>query len=156
MDRAPEIPSLEELEKTMAAVWQPLLKEDTVHELSGMSIRAKKDEILSKLRTNREKHSVIVAEARKGYVDKARASLRERLDQLESGKIVSLTFSLDPPQDHSSVYDTAIQMLELATDDVIELDSVQVRNLVMDQWDWSTRFLAVNAAYSETAAARLR
>lgn len=127
-----------------------------MHALSGMNIRAKKDEILSRLRTNRETHATIVAEARKGYVDLAREALRQRLDQLESGKIVALTFSLDPPQDHSDVYDTAIQMLELATDDVIEMDSAQVRTLVMDKWDWSQRFLAVNAQYSSTARNHLR
>ncbi len=127
-----------------------------MHALSGMNIHAKKDEILSRLRTNRETHTAIVAEARKGYVDRARESLRERLDQLESGKIVSLAFSLEPPQDHSDVYDTAIQMLELATDDLIELDSTQVRTLVMDQWDWTRQFLTSNAQYSATARNRLR
>lgn len=127
-----------------------------MHALSGMNIRAKKDEILSRLRTNRETHATIVAEARKGYVDLAREALRQRLDQLESGKIVALTFSLEPPQDHSDVYDTAIQMLELATDDVIEMDSNQVRTLVMDQWDWSQKFLHVNSHYSATARNRLR
>ena len=127
-----------------------------MHALSGLNIHAKKDEILAKLRTNRETHATIVAEARKGYVERARESLRERLDQLESGKIVSLAFSLEPPQDHSDVYDTAIQMLELATDDVIEMDSTQVRTLVMDQWDWSRQFLTSNAQYSATARNRLR
>lgn len=122
-----------------------------MHALSGMNIHAKRDEILSRLRSNRETHAAIVAEARKGYVDRARESLRERLDQLESGKIVSLAFALEPPQDHSDVYNTAIQMLELAQDDVIEMDSMQVRMLVMDQWDWSHKFLAVNAQYSATA-----
>ena len=127
-----------------------------MHALSGLNIHAKKDEILAKLRTNRETHATIVAEARKGYVERARESLRERLDQLESGKIVSLAFSLEPPQDHSDVYDTAIQMLELATGDVIEMDSTQVRTLVMDQWDWSRQFLTSNAPYSATARNRLR
>ena len=127
-----------------------------MHALSGLNIHAKKDEILAKLRTNRETHATIVAEARKGYVERARESLRERLDQLESGKIVSRAFSLEPPQDHSDVYDTAIQMLELATDDVIEMDSTQVRTLVMDQWDWSRQFLTSNAQYSATARNRLR
>lgn len=122
-----------------------------MHALSGMNIRAKKDEILARLRANRETHAAIVAESRKGYVERARESLRERLDQLESGKIVSLAFNLEPPQDHSDVYNTAIQMLELAQDEMIEMDSVQVRTLVMDQWDWSQKFLAVNAQYSATA-----
>lgn len=127
-----------------------------MHALSGMNIRAKKDEILAKLRTNRETHTTIVTEARKGYVERARESLRERLDQLESGRIVSLAFSLEPPQDHSDVYATAIQMLELATDDVIEMDATQVRTLVMDQWDWSQKFLHVNAQYSQTARNSMR
>lgn len=122
-----------------------------MQELAGIQIRADKKEILAKLRSNREKHSAIVAEARKGYVDQARAKLRERLDQLESGKVVALAFQLDPPQDHTAVYDTAIEMLTLSTEDHVVLDAGQVRNLVMDQWDWSDRFLAINAQYSATA-----
>ena len=86
-------------------------------------------------------------------MDRAREALRKRLDELESGKLVSLAFKLNPPQDFTTVYDTAIKMLELHTGEDIELTSEQVRTLVMDEWGWTREFFASNSAYSGTARA---
>jgi len=124
-----------------------------MHILNEMRIKAKKDEVLTALRKNRETHKKIVVEARKGYMDKARKALKERLDQLESGKIVSLVFRLSPPQERTNVYDTAIRMLELSVDPEIELTSTQVQCLIQDDWDWKQSFLGSNAMYSGTAQA---
>lgn len=120
--------------------------------VSGMTIEANRKEVLEKLIENRKMHSKIVAEARKGYVEKAKEALLKRLKQIESGKIAGLNFDLYAPQDYTKVYDTAIKMLEMHTEETIELQSEQVRCLVMDEWDWSNQFIASNAAYSETAA----
>jgi hypothetical protein len=123
--------------------------------LSSMSITATKATVLSKLHANRESHKKVVAEARAGYVTRARAALEKKLRLVAEGKIVSLAFSLKPPLDYSTVYDTAIRMLELHTGDTIQLDSAQVRSLIEDQWDWSRDFLVSNSAYSQTAKAQL-
>ena len=120
--------------------------------LDEMSITAKKDEVLASLRKNREQHAQIVREAREGYVEQAKKALEQRLGQIREGKIVALTFSLTPPIDQTKVYDTAIKMLELHTDTEIELTAQQVRNLVMDEWDWSNQFIGTNKIYSNTAA----
>jgi hypothetical protein len=42
-------------------------------------------------------------------------------------------------------------MLELHTEDTIELNAMHHRNLVEDKWDWTERFLASNVAYSSLA-----
>lgn len=123
-----------------------------MHELAGMDIKAKREVVLAKLHANRELHAKIVAEARTGYVEKARKALLERLEQLKEGKVVALSFHLAPPVDQTSVYDTAIQTLELSQDEFIELTPDQVRKLYMDKWDWSDHFLSSNAQYSSTAA----
>jgi hypothetical protein len=128
-----------------------LMDEDNMHVLNGMTIDAKKDEVLAKLKSNRSRHAEVVAEAREGYVAEARKAVEARLKLLASGKVVALTFSLKPPQDHTNVYDTAIQMLELHTGDEIELTNEQVRTLVMDEWDWSRAFWASNKGYSKAA-----
>lgn len=122
-----------------------------MHALSKMTVRANTKDVLSKLRSNRETHAMIVKEAREGYVEKAKLALMARLDDLKSGKIVSLHFSLSPPQDYTKVYDTAINMLEIHQEDTVELDAQQVRNLYMDEWDWRDQFLATNAHYSKMA-----
>lgn len=123
-----------------------------MHVLSSMTIRAKKSQVLDTLRSNREKHSAIVKEARSGYMEKAEAALKAKLDQLRSGKLAALSFSLRVPLDYTKVYDTAIRMLELHTEDTIELDAAQVRNLMQDEWDWTDQFYGTNMVYSKTAS----
>lgn len=121
--------------------------------LRSMSITANKANILETLKKNRETHAAIVAEARAGYMVAAKKALKSRMRDLASGKLVSLTFHLSPPQDYTNVYDMAISMLELDTGTEIKLDSTQVQNLVHDKWDWTDHFLTSNSAYSSTAGA---
>jgi len=126
--------------------------ERAMHMMREMNITAKRDEVLAKLRENRKTHATIVAEAREGYVTKARAALEKRLAQIREGKIVSLVFELRPPVDHTKTYDLAIQMLELHQGEQIELTADQVKQLVMDDWDWTENFLVSNRGYSQRAA----
>ena len=118
-----------------------------------MTITAKTQEVLDALKKNREVHSQVVVEARDGFTDMAEKALKERMAEVREGKVRHLVFSLKPPQDHTTVYDTAIQMLELhvKTSETIELDNSQVRTLVMDKWDWSEAFWGSNKMYSGTA-----
>jgi hypothetical protein len=126
-----------------------------MHILNSMTISASRESMLTTLRENREKHSAIVKEARAGYMAAAREALKGRLEELERGKFATLHFSLEPPRDHTKVYDTAIRLLELHLEDAITLDAEQVRHLVMDEWDWSRQFIVTNSAYSGTARERL-
>lgn len=124
-----------------------------MHVLNSMKITAKTEEVLAALVKNREAHAKIVQEARVGYVKAAREALQKELTRLETAKgRVVVTFVLQPPQDHTKVYDTAIEMMKLHTEKTVVLDSTQVRTLMMDQWDWKRHFLLANSAYSGTAA----
>ena len=129
-------------------------KGHTMHELSGMNVTVKVETLLATLKTNRETHKQIVVEARAGYMKKAESALRARLDKIKSGKIDALVFGLSLPVDQTKVYDTAIRLLEVHTQDEMELTPTQVRNLVMDEWDWTDHFAMTNSAYSDTAAER--
>lgn len=120
--------------------------------LDSMKITAKKNDVLETLHKNRATHKTIVEEARAGYMVAARKMLEEKLKELEKGKPITVFVHLEMPQDHTKVYDTVIKMLEMHQGDTVELDSAQVRNLVMDQWDWKDQFIGTNAAYSNTAA----
>lgn len=114
-------------------------------------VAAKTAEVLEALRKNREQHTLILQEARKGYIEEARFALETKLEQIRGGKIVDLTFDLTPPQDHTQQYNTAIKMLELhhnAGQDLINLTAEEVQSLVLDEWGWSDQFLLTNSAYS--------
>lgn len=116
-----------------------------------MTTVVKKADLLKTLYSNLEKHSKIVQEARDGYVKKALHALQRRLEDLRSGKIVALSFSLSPPVDYSEVYKNTIAMLEWNTQEEVELQADEFRQLVRDEWDWTDSFLASNSAYSQGA-----
>lgn len=124
-----------------------------MHVLNSMKINADTKTVLSALVKNRAKHQKIVAEARVGYAKKAREALLDQLKKLESGKTSVVTFHLASPQDHTKVYDTAIEMMKMHTEKKVVLDASQVRTLMMDEWDWKAHFLLANSAYSGTALA---
>jgi hypothetical protein len=129
------------------------------------TITALVEDVLRDLYTNLEDHREIVQEARDGYLTKAEAALGERMAQLREGRLVSLSFDLTPPQDHSREFRTVIKMLELHKEahdaqsvkgnrqpSTIELKAADVRKYVLNDWGWMDHFLAVSSAYSQKAA----
>lgn len=111
----------------------------------------KVSDLLEKLKANREKHTEIIKEAREGYVEEAKKALLAKLRQVKAGKLVALNFHLSPPEDHTSQYDTVIEMLELCVEKEIELSASDFRRFVQDEWDWSNLFLANTMMYSQAA-----
>ena len=120
--------------------------------IGEMEVRVNKDVLLERLRKNRDNHAQIVKEARAGYVAKAQETLKKRLDELVSGKLVSLRFSLEVPIDQTKEYDTVIGMLTMSTEDTLVLSATEYRCLVEDNWGWKQSFMLSNAPYSVTAA----
>lgn len=120
--------------------------------LNDMFVVANTKDVLAQVRANREKHIAIVAEAKQGYIARAKEALQAKLNQLNGGKPVSLSFpGLMQPLDYTSTYDTAIAMLELHTEPTIKLDSEQVQGLIRDEWGFRKAFLDSTSAYSGTA-----
>jgi len=126
-----------------------------MHMLNSMRIKAKRDDVLAALTKNRETHAAVVKEARVGYVQKAWEALSAKLEALASGRVVALSFALQVPIDQTKVYDTAIEMMKLHQEETVELDAGQVRNLMLDEWDWTDQFYATNSMYSGMAAQRV-
>ena len=120
-----------------------------------MTTVVKKDELLRKLEKNLAEHSAIVKEAREGYLKRARRALDAKLEEIRSGKIVSLSFNLRPPLDYSSVYKTTIQMLKWNTAERVHLGADEFRQLVEDQWDWTRDFYSSSLAYSARASEKM-
>lgn len=127
------------------------------------TITANVDEVLTALRTNLAEHKEIVEEARAGYLDQAEKALAKRMAQLREGKLVALSFNLQPPQDHSREFDTVIKMLELhknahdgninsalvhKPNATIELKAADVQRFVLNDWSWMDTFLLSNSGYS--------
>jgi len=122
-----------------------------IHNIT-MSVKCNKDYVLDALKKNRENHIKIVKEAKNGYLKEAEKQLKSRLEKIKNGYMTSLSFDLLIPADHTDEYDTIIKMLEMHTDDTIELSADEVRQLIENKWSWMNSFLSNNACYSKTAS----
>ena len=122
-----------------------------MHNIS-MKTKVERKKLLEVLRKNLEQHSHIVKEAREGYISKAKRELQVRLEQLRKGKAVSLSFTLSPPMDYSEVYKNVISMMEWNTNDFVELQADEFRQLVKDEWDWKETFLRGTMAFSKMSS----
>lgn len=119
-----------------------------------MSTKVKKNKLLETLRKNLEKHTGIVKEARIGFVKQAQKTLERELEKVKKTdpkRPMSISVYLVPPQDYSEVYVNTISMLEWNTEEEIELQADEFRQLVRDEWEWKSSFLNTNATYSKQA-----
>jgi len=121
--------------------------------MNDMSVTCDTAKVLDILKENRETHRKMVHEARKGFVEEAHKMLKDSLKKLKAGKLRRLSLSLQPPEDHTTEYDTAITMLELHTKENIVLTAGDVRRYIEDEWSWTRGFLLSNRRFSGTAAA---
>jgi hypothetical protein len=110
--------------------------------------RVNRVDLLKTLKENRDRHVEMFAESIEGFRRYATAVLRQKLDEVACGKITNLSMHLNPPEDHSKEYNTAIQMMEWSEEETIELTANEFRNLVMDEWDWMGVWLVSNRGYS--------
>lgn len=111
------------------------------------AIKVKKDDLLSKLRGNRETHTAQFEKASAGYRTRVIEVLEERLKDARSGKLPVLMFNLPMPIDQTKAYDRAIGMLELSVEEVIELEEHDYQQYVLDEWTWSASTAASNSFY---------
>lgn len=114
------------------------------------AIKVKKDDLLAKLRTNRELHEDEFNRAADGYRKRVIAALELRLSQAKNGQLPQMVFNLPTPINQTKEYDMAIGMLEMSVEDVIELEEHDYKQYVLDQWGWSQNVTATNAMYTRT------
>lgn len=111
------------------------------------TITVNKDELLIKLRANRENHVAEYEEAKANYRDKVVAALKERAMDIQKGGDVNIRFDLPEPRSFADQYDDAIAMLEWHQDDEIDLDHGEFQQFVQNQWHWSQQFAGVTQQY---------
>lgn len=119
-----------------------------MHFRIDMEMEFPRGKVLATLRKNCEKHARLFAEARAGHLKSALEAVEQKLGELREGKFTALDFNLHPPKDMTAAYDTAISMLELSEADSITLNAQTYRQFVLDEWDWTDRWLIANSFYS--------
>lgn len=104
------------------------------------NIRVSKQELLTIVKENREKHKKEYLEAIKAYRVKAADLLNQELEKIINGDKFQIRFDLVKPDSHEKEYDLAIKMLEMSVDDVIEISEQEFNELINDEWNWKYSF----------------
>ena len=108
----------------------------------------KKSDLLAKLKTNREKHVAEFNEAVVEYRRRVTVALERKLAAMREGKPIDLKFQLVEPQSFEKDYDRVIGLLEMTTDDIIEITPSDYTAYVLDEWAWKERFSTVAMSYT--------
>lgn len=128
------------------------------------TIRAKRIDILAKVRENRERHIAEYNQAVEDYKKELAILLQQEADKLlaqktlvESGKFFKPEqphIEIRMPESHEKDYDQVISMLEFETEEVIKVESDEFACYVMDDWDWKKSFDLVKMSYTNTLSSR--
>lgn len=110
-------------------------------------IQVDKQQLLDKLRENRENHINTYEEVLQAYQEKCIKLLEEHIERIRSGAVEKVNVSLPAPENHEDEYDRAISMVEWHQGDQLELDSFQFDNFIRDQWRWKQEFETMSATY---------
>ena len=102
-----------------------------------IEITVEREELLKRLKANREKHADEFALAIKAWQD----DLSETTRGINSEDHFSFPDVLEElqnncPESHLDIYDKAIDMFSMSVNDTIKLDSETFNKLCRDEWDW--------------------
>lgn len=117
-------------------------------------IKLYKDELLSIVKANREKHVTTYKKSYELYRKEVAKKVKQLLKDVEGNKEFSTHINLTKPVNMEKHYDTVIRMLELTVDTEIELTTGEFQQYVEDQWVWKHEFDNVSNSYLAAAKRR--
>lgn len=116
------------------------------------SVKLNAVKLLEVLKQNRESHVAEYTSAMEEYRKDAIAALKKNLKDAQNGGDIVLYASLVAPQNFTASYDTVIKMLEMSSDEIVELTISEFQQYVEDNWQWKGSFLASTSMYNAKAA----
>jgi hypothetical protein len=131
----------------LAAYYDRLLEPEEATIMQKVTVR--REELLERLRHNRDNHRTIFEKALDGYRERLLEELEGRLEDLRKGRKIDQYIGLPEPEDHTSDYDRVITMVEMSISDEIELSSTEFAQFVMDQWSWREGFVTTASNYTQ-------
>lgn len=129
-----------------------------------MKMNYRVEDLKDVISANLAQHIETYETAMAGFRQTVKDELRENLDYLEQlGDDWTLedlddntlfgrrSFHMDimAPENHEEDYGRVWDMLDMTSDETIELNEEQFNKYVRDQWDWSQSFQMSTAAYVE-------
>lgn len=104
-------------------------------------------ELLEKISANRDAHRGVFEEAIEGYRKAAIEELERSLHDAKKGKKVCRYLALVEPEDHTSEYETVIDMLKYSVDENVTLDARSYARYALDKWEWKAQFAGTVNSY---------
>jgi hypothetical protein len=111
------------------------------------TITVNKNDLIERLRINREAHVVIFDKAQEVYREQMVAELDRALADAKAGRKIVRMFSLPVPEEHTDDFDTAIAMLEWDTGEEIEINLAEFKMYVENEWGWQRSFAGNTQSY---------
>lgn len=116
------------------------------------TVKVSKEELLIKVKQNLEKHITEYEQTVQGYNEDLRAALKKAYSDAHKEKPVNLNDIVkfcSVPQSHETDYQRTISMLEMSTDNIIELTSQEFNQIVLDEWNWKQQFEMSASTYNK-------
>ena len=112
-------------------------------------VKVDKNDLLSVLKTNRDKHEKDYNDAMGGYRLVAEAQLKKVLKKVKSGEKFSLYFrDLHEPDSHIKEYQNVIDMLEVSSDQFVQISMEDYLKYYKNEWNWCTSWKFHNSGYA--------
>jgi hypothetical protein len=116
-------------------------------DMSKRTFTYPKSKLLEEIKKNRENHREAFELALEAYKKEVIRVLEEQLEQARAGERIPRGHSLVQPMDMTREYDHIILMLEMTTEQEIELTDGEFAQYVMDRWHWKQQFAGTASAY---------
>lgn len=140
----PQPPTFSRLTELMRAP-SPFTDESS-HAMDKITVS--KQNLLDKMKANRDAHRAIFEEAQKNFRAKVIELLDQKLAETKKGSPIKLYFDLPEPVDYTEEYDDAIARFEWHQGETIELSSAEFKQYVLDKWGWQQNFAASTQVYT--------
>lgn len=111
-------------------------------------VTVEKDELIARLKTNREEHLALFTKAQEGYRQDVIEELDKSLKDARAGRALRVMIHLQAPQNHTEEYDNVLAMLAMSVDNEITLDAHSFQCYVRNQWPWFAASTTINTMYA--------
>ena len=115
-------------------------------------IKISKAKLLTKLKANRAEHRKVFEDALHGWEHQVLSALQRAVDDALQNKRYITMINLPRPSDHTEDYDKIIAKVEWHEEDIIELDSIEFEQYILDNWNWKAAFTQSSASYSGSSS----
>ena len=112
------------------------------------TVKVKREELLTKVRSNRDAHRTLFLKAQEGYRKLVIEELDRMLADAKAGGPIARSINLVEPSDHTEDYDRVLAMLEMSVDDTVILGAEEFSQYVLDRWTWSSFATSTNKSYA--------